>query len=364
MKKYKNIIVYAVIALLCIAAFAGYFITRKSSDSTVAASSTASTTATAGKTEAQKQEHIKAVMEKSVAVPSPNPVVGIGRGTDHAKVTRDAIENAGGLKDIVKKGDVVLIKPNLCTNAMPDTPTTTDYRVTAEVVKIVKELGASRVIIAEGGFQGNVFDETGMSQNKYNTIQGVEFFDFNSCKEKDCYQLKTKDSLLGKELYIPKIYMDADVVITVPKLKTHFIPEAVVTLSLKNSFGVPPAPLYGGLGDKIGLHDLGMVESIMELNKIRKPDFSVIDGIIGGQGEGPVNNTSVNSNIVLAGKDIVAVDTVALNFMGFQLDQVWHVKKAVDLNLGIGDINKITVKGADLKSIIMNFESSFKPINN
>ncbi len=360
MKKYKNIIVYAVIALLCIAAFAGYFLTRKSSDSTAASSSTVSTSAAAGKTEAQKQDHIKAVMEKSVAEPNANPVVGIGRGTDHAKVTSDAIENAGGLKDIVKEGDVVLIKPNLCTNAMPDTPTTTDYRITAEVVKKVKELGASRVIIAEGGFQGNVFDKTGMSQNKYNTIQGVEFFDFNSCKEKDCYKLKTKDSLLGKELFIPKIYMDADVVITVPKLKTHTIPEAVVTLSLKNSFGVPPAPLYGGLGDKIGLHDLGMVESIMELNKIRKPDFSVIDGIIGGERYGPADNTPVNSNIVLAGKDIVAVDTVALNFMGFQLDQIPYIKKAVDLKLGIGDINKITVKGADLKSIKMNFESIFK----
>lgn len=361
MKKYKNIIVYSIVALLCIAAAAGYIITRKPS-ATPAGTTTTSTSssATQEKTEAQKQEHLKAVMEKSVASPDPNPTVGIGRGQDFAKVTSEAIDNAGGLKDIVKKGDVVLIKPNLCVNAMPDTPTTTDYRVTAEIVKRVKELGASKVVIAEGGFQTTCFDKLSMELNKYDTIKDVEFVEINNFTKADCYKLKTKDSLLGKELYVPKIYMDADVVITVPKLKTHFLPEAVVTLSLKNAYGVPSAKLYGGYGDKSGLHELGFQESIIELNKIRRPDFSVIDGIIGGEGRGPADNTPVNSNIIIAGKDLVAVDTVALNFMGFKLEQIPYIKKAVDLKLGIGDLSKIKVNGADLNAIKMNFESLFK----
>ncbi len=288
------------------------------------------------------------------------PVVGIGRGADFAAVTRTAVENAGGLAGIVKKGSVVLIKPNLCTAPAPDKPTTTDYRVTQAVVDMVKELGASRVIMAEGGFYGNSFKGWAFSSSKYDAIKGVEFFDFNSCEKKDCYEISPKDSLLGKALFIPKIYMDANVVITVAKLKTHFQPDAVVSLCLKNAFGVPPERLYGGGGYKAGLHNFPLKAAIVELNKIRKPDFSIIDGIVGGEGYGPANNTPVDSRIVIAGTDIVAVDTVGLTFMGFTVDQVPHVKLAGEQKMGITDLSKIKVKGADLSAIKMDFKSTFK----
>ncbi len=288
------------------------------------------------------------------------PVVGIGRGADFAAVTRAAVENAGGLAGIVKKGSIVLIKPNLCTAPAPDRPTTTDYRVTQAVVDMVKELGASRVIVAEGGFYGNSFKGFAFSSSKYDAVKGAEFFDFNSCDKQDCYEISPKDSLLGKALFIPKIYMDANVVITVAKLKTHFQPDAVVSLCLKNAFGVPPERLYGGGGYKASLHNFPLKAAIVELNKIRKPDFSIIDGIVGGEGYGPANNTPVDSRVIIAGADIVAVDTVGLTFMGFTVDQIPHVKLAGEQKMGITDLSKIKVKGADLNAIKMDFKSSFK----
>jgi uncharacterized protein (DUF362 family) len=291
---------------------------------------------------------------------SAAPIVGIGRGTDFADVTKTAVENAGGLAGVVKKGDVVLVKPNLCTNPAPGTPTTTDYRVVQAVVDMVKALGASRVILAEGGFYGNAFSKATASVSKYDTIKDVEFYDFNACDKQDCYQISPKDSLIGKALFIPKVYMDANVVITIAKLKTHFQPDAVVSLSLKNAFGVPPAKLYGGYGYKGGLHNFPLKAAIVELNKIRKPDFSIIDGIVGGEGYGPANNTRVDSRIVLAGADPVAVDTVALTFMGFTVDQIPHVALAAEQGLGIADLSQIQVKGADLNAIKMDFKSSFK----
>jgi uncharacterized protein (DUF362 family) len=289
-----------------------------------------------------------------------SPIVGIGRGTDFASVTRAAVENAGGLDAVVKKGDVVLIKPNLCTNPAAGTPTTTDYRVVQAVVDLVKSRGASRVIVAEGGFYGNAFSKPNNFLSKYDTIKGVEFVDLNACDKQDCYQLSPKDSLIGKALFIPKVYMDANVVITVAKLKTHFQPDAVVSLSLKNAFGVPPAQLYGGYGYKGGLHNFPLKAAIVELNKIRKPDLSIIDGIVGGEGYGPANNTPVDSRIVLAGTDPVAVDTVALTFMGFTVDQVPHVKLAAEQKLGIADLSAIQVIGADLNASTMDVKSSFK----
>ncbi|MBH1940792.1 DUF362 domain-containing protein [Mobilitalea sibirica] len=300
-------------------------------------------------------QHVIDVMKKSIELPDPNPIVGVGRGTEFGEVTETAIQNAGGLGDVIEEGDVVLIKPNLCMNARPDTPTTTDYRVVQKVVEMVKEEGASKVIIAEGGFMGKNFSEAALQRNLYNTIEDVEFVNINDFGQEDCYALVTENSILGKELLVPKVYMEADKVITVAKLKTHFQPEAVVTLSIKNCYGAISSKLYG-TSNKIGLHNMGFVETMIEINKIRRPDFAVIDGIIGGEGYGPVDNTPVESNIIFAGKDIAAVDTIALNFMGFELDQVPHVKAAGENNLGITDYDQIQVEGANIEEIKMSFD--------
>jgi uncharacterized protein (DUF362 family) len=287
-------------------------------------------------------------------------LIGIGRGGDYAKATRDAIQNAGGLSGIVKKGDVVLIKPNLCTGARPDDAKTTDYRVVAAIVDAVKAFGPSRIIIAEGCFSGNAFDKSRNAMSKYDSLQGVEFFDFNACGEKDCYELASPRNLIGKRLFIPKVLMDADVVIEAPKMKTHFLPEAVVSLTLKNAFGIPSADIYGRYGDKSGLHGFPLSEVIVELNEIRRPDFTVIDGIVGGEGYGPVNNKPVKSEIVIAGRDPLAADVVGLTFMGFTLGQIPHLQLAAKEGLGNYDLAKIKIAGADLGTIKMDFKSSYK----
>jgi uncharacterized protein (DUF362 family) len=290
----------------------------------------------------------------------PESTVGIGRGADHAAATRGAIANAGGLGGVVKKGDVVLIKPNLCTAAFADDCKTTDYRVVAAIVDAVKELQPSRIVIAEGCFTGDAFSQSALRQNKYGTIEGVEFFDFNACAKSDCYEIHSIRNLVGKGIFIPKIFMDADVVIEAAKMKTHSSPEAVVSLSIKNAFGVPPESIYGGYGYKNGLHNFPLAEMIVELNEIRMPDFAVIDGVKGGEGQGPISNKPVKSEIVIAGRDPLAADVVAITFMGFALDQVPHLKLAAKEGLGNYELSRIKVVGADLGAIKMDFKSSFK----
>ncbi len=375
MKITKSIIIYGIIIVLCLAAFGGYIATQlndasdsaetvQSIDSTIpiAASTTGSIATDSGvsaatsndtntKVDEKKQKHIQQVMSRENEKLDPNPIIGVGKGTDFAKATSDAINNAGGMQSLIKKGDVVLIKPNLCLQLESfGSPMTTDYRVVEEVVRIAKECGASKIIIAEGNFASNAFED---KYNKYDTIKDVEFYNFNDCEQKDCYELTPQKSLVGKAIFIPKVYMDADVVINVAKLKTHFI--TGVSLGLKNSIGVPSYKIYGGSSSKDGLHFLGLEEAIIDLNKIRKPEFTIIDGIIGGEGYGPTSNTPVESNVVFAGKDIVAVDTVALTFMGFDLNAITHVKRAAEEKLGIADLTKIMVKGANLKTDSMKF---------
>ncbi|HEX2944982.1 MAG TPA: DUF362 domain-containing protein [Clostridia bacterium] len=396
MLKLKSIIIYGIILILCVAAVAGYFMTRSGESGDIAAQATGiagTDAAAAGGTPADSQNagdstatatdgagaaastgvaaddingsgsntpdaHVMEVMQKSVAEPDPNPVVGIGRGTDHAKVTEEAVKNAGGIDGIIKKGDTVVIKPNLCTLAEATDGRITDYRVVQKVVDMVKALGASRVIIAEGTIAGDAFSSTYLKRNKFDVINGAELVNLNALNEEDCYELMPEKSMTGKGIFIPKIYMDADVVIGVAKLKTHFQPDAVVSLSLKNSYGVPPGNIYG-LGSKNGLHALGLKESIVDINKIRKPDFFIIDGIVGGEGYGPLRNTPVDSQIVFAGRDPVALDTAAATFMGFTVDEIPHLKLASDEKLGISDLGSIKIVGADLEKIKMKFERAF-----
>ncbi|MCX7710519.1 MAG: DUF362 domain-containing protein, partial [Clostridia bacterium] len=388
MGKAKSIIIYSVIIVLCAVAFGGYLMNRspKKADAPQASTKTEqqSTSVEQQNTNTEKKaeetaakpaenqvkeldpaqfksdverKHVEEIMKKAFEAPEPNPVVGVGTGTDFEKVTEKAIENAGGLQNIIKKGQVVLIKPNLCYMPEAGSPLTTDYRVVKKVAELALKHGASKVIIAEGNFSSDAFQPALLEMSKYDTIKGVELVNLNSFEKKDCYELQPKESLVGKAIFVPKVFMDADVVINVAKLKTHFLTAA--SMSLKNCIGVPSFKVYPGGGSKDALHGLGIENVIIDLNRIRKPEFSVIDGIVGGEGNGPMNNTPVKSNIVLAGKDMVALDTAGLTFMGFKLEEVNHVKLAADKNMGIADLKSIKINGADINAIKMDFESPF-----
>lgn len=384
MKKIKTIVIYSLLVIFCIAAVATWITTQKDkstgvpvNESTIAAStgadiaenSTAVSTATASSAPASEtvkqavstkkisnaksteEAHINAILEKSQGILNPNPIVGIGLGKDYAEVTRTAVKNAGGLESIIKKGNTVLIKPNICVMAGPGDPRITDYRLVEELVKEVKNLGASRVIIGEGSFSGYT-----MKAAQYNKIKGVELVDFNEVKEEDCYKIIPEKSLTKEEMFIPKIYMDVDVVISAAKLKTHNDTHA--TLSLKNAMGIPPMPLTGVI-DKSVLHSYGLSNSIVDLNKIRRPDMVVIEGIVGGEGSGPADNTPVDSQIVFAGIDPVATDVTASYYMGIDINDLVHVQLAAGQKLGVSDRSQIQVIGADIEKIKKSFKTIF-----
>jgi uncharacterized protein (DUF362 family) len=257
------------------------------------------------------------ICRTSIQAAAGGTVVGVGRGTDHAAVVAQAIANAGGLENIVSKGDTVIVKPNLSSSrGTPSYPGNTDYRIVAEIVRQVRTLGAGRIIVAEGAGTGRSLSDPVIRQIRYNIIEGVEFLDLNTIPQEDCYLVSSPKKLTDRPIYMPKIYVDADVIISVPKLKTNYA--VGPSLGLKNGFGAPSKPLVNdGSAWKIGLHNRGIEKSIVEINLLRKPDFVVIDGIMAGEGQGPTNNSPVDARVVFAGQDVLAVDTIAAYFMGF-----------------------------------------------
>ena len=294
--------------------------------------------------------------------PDPNPTVAIisqDHTPDEGEITT-MVEQAiaaslgpDGLSKVVKNGDVVLVKPNLGCGY--NSYETTDWRVVKPIVQEVKQAGASQVYIGEGegcGYGLGAFDGAGYTAN----ITDVTYVNFNDIASNPYYDVSVNGGFWKPSIAIPQVYFDADVVISVPKLKTHN--EAGVTLSLKNAMGVPPVPLYSSPGSSYRdlIHqNYEIRKTIAQINLAKQPDFAVIDAILAGQGEGPWAADPIEVDAVLAGRDLVALDAVGAAVMGIDPRRIPYLVYASEKNLGILDLVSIRIAGTPIAAVKKNF---------
>ena len=121
-----------------------------------------------------------------------------------------------------------------------------------------------------------------------------------------------------EHLYLSRTIATADVVISLPKLKTHHW--AGATLSLKNLFGTLPGICYGW--PKNELHWRGIDNSIVDIALTRTPDLAIVDGIVGMEGDGPLNGTPKPMGVLIMGNDLVAVDATCCRLMKLDPEKV------------------------------------------
>ncbi|MCK5213178.1 MAG: DUF362 domain-containing protein, partial [Dehalococcoidia bacterium] len=212
---------------------------------------------------------------------------------DIDRMVREAVTLAGGLKDIVPPGATVIIKPNLVAPATPDKGATTDRRVCKSLADQVRELGG-RPIIAESSCIG-VDTEESIHASRYDELrdQGYEVVDLKGCP---LVKVAVPRGKVLSELSLPQLVMDAAAIISVPKLKTH--DQAPATLAMKNMKGVLPDVL------KKKFHTTyGVFQAVADLNTVVPPAFSVVDGIIGQEGFGPVFGTPIELDLIIAGRN-------------------------------------------------------------
>jgi uncharacterized protein (DUF362 family) len=157
--------------------------------------------------------------------------------------------------------------------------------------------------------------------------------------------LRTRASRL-KRLYFPRTVLEADYIVSLPKLKTHHW--AGVTLSLKNMFGIVPGCCYGW--PKNVLHWAGITGSILDINSTVRPDFAIVDGIIGMEGNGPIQGTPKASGVLILGNDPVAVDATCARVMGLAPERIDYLAKAGTL-LGHIKPEKIRQLGESIASV-------------
>jgi uncharacterized protein (DUF362 family) len=162
--------------------------------------------------------------------------------------------------------------------------------------------------------------------------------------------LRTNASTL-KHLYFPETVLGADLVVSMPRMKTHHW--AGVTLSLKNMFGIVPGNCYGW--PKNILHWAGITRSLLDINATVRPGFAIVDGIVGMEGNGPTQGTPKPCGVLVMGDDPVAVDSTCTRIMGLLPERVEYLAQA-GLLLGHLKEEKIQQIGESISQVQTPFE--------
>jgi uncharacterized protein (DUF362 family) len=244
----------------------------------------------------------------------------------------------------------VLLKPNFVEPDMEGMINTHPVVIRAAREAFLR-LGAKSVVVAEG--PGHERDTEGILEElrlrDYLGPLEQSFIDLNTDEVAEV-ETRTRASRL-KSLFLPKAVLAADFVVSMPKMKTHHW--VGVTLALKNMFGIVPGSCYGW--PKNVLHWAGISKSILDINSTVRPDFAIVDGIVGMEGNGPIQGTPKASGVLVAGDDPVSVDATCARLMGLVPERIDYLKRAA-LLLGNMPEERIEQLGESIASTRKPFE--------
>lgn len=309
---------------------------------------------------------------------------------DVTDLVSKAISQAGGL-DFIKDGQTVVLKPNLVTpyadtrGTVPLNPLVngiaTDWRVVKAVADLVRAKNPKgKILVMEGSVvpAATAFNILGYTTTNFGkSVDEFLAFEGESCTDRSTTKLVKKTSH-GKDLWLNKRYAEADVVISIPTMKTH--KSTGITGAVKNlGIGATPVGQYAAptqsnsndctRGQTASYIDHSTPETLGEFIRIyysaRPADFAVMDGLQGLQ-NGPAsqwtsNNLEgdqMNMRLILAGRNAVAVDTVEALVMKCDPKLVPHLTKLEGDGLGTTDISKINVVGKAIADVAKPFATS------
>jgi uncharacterized protein (DUF362 family) len=277
--------------------------------------------------------------DKEAYIKSKRSRVAILAADRYGNSLRDTIVRGLRLFRLEVAGKRVLLKPNL-VEFDPQSVINTHPALIEAAVDAFKSLGAGEVIVAEGPGHRRDNEYLLSASGLYDVLKEhrIRYVDLNNDDVRST-RLRSRFTALG-QLYLPETLYRADLLVSMPKLKTHHW--AGVTLSLKNMFGVVPGSIYGW--PKNALHWAGINGSIVDINSsLPLPRFAIVDGIVGMEGNGPLQGEANKSGVLVFGEDLVAVDATAARLMTIEPTKVKYLEMAGQFlgNLGLEEIEQL-----------------------
>jgi len=245
--------------------------------------------------------------------------VAILRAASYSDDLVDRLWRGAAACGLQARGLRVLIKPNL-VEVVPGAPVHTEAAVLAAVVELFEKLGAAEIIIGEG--PGHRRDTLFLAEEAgYREVVprfDARFVDLNRDDVACVRGFAGSDS----GIYLPRTALGADLVVSVARMKTHHW--AGATLAMKNLFGVVPGALYGW--PKNYLHQVGIGPSVAGLYRIFPRTFAIVDGIVGMEGNGPIQGRARPCGALVMGRDMAAVDATCCRIMGIDPMRIEYLR--------------------------------------
>jgi len=256
------------------------------------------------------------------------------------------LQPLGGMEAFVKPGQKVLLKPNLLSGKTPDKAVTTHPEIVRAVVKLVQEAGGE-VSIGDSpgiGSPENVARKSGILAVAEET--NCPFVPFETAVTIHPTGGKFQQFEVAEEL------LAADVIINLPKLKTHQM--MGLTCGVKNMFGAIVGLRKPRLHLQAGTDKAFFALMLLELCEALSPALTIVDAVVGMEGEGPGSGDPVQIGALLAGSHPQAIDTVATELVGMKPHQVWTQQQAIETGRPYTDLTQLDLCGTSLESLKIN----------
>jgi len=319
----------------------------------------------------------------------PDPIVTLTRCGDYsqpkiAEALQRQFELIGGLEKFVRPGDSVLLKPNFIAPKSRHHATQTDPAVVIETARLLKDFGA-RPFVGDSPAWGNVFGcvkalkleeplkklsvpvrqldkpkwcRIGKGLTTKNAESAEKEKKMDSCF---CRNDKTKNSAASANsavraiVGISSVALDADVIINLPKFKTH--QQLVATFAVKNMFGCVSGKRKALWHFRRGKNSDDFCELLIEIFKFLNPVFTIIDAVWVMDGRGPIRGRARPLGWLIGGTEPIACETICAKLVNIKPEYVPIIKTARQIGFGCSDGDKIEILGDDFsEKICTDFE--------
>jgi uncharacterized protein (DUF362 family)/ferredoxin len=257
---------------------------------------------------------------------------------------RAVLEPLGGMGAFVKRGDRVLLKPNLLSGKHPDRCVTTHPAIVKAVAQLVQEaggvpaigdspsVGSLRRVAAQAGI-AEVADEVGCPLVEFKKVAAIQ----------------TGEAYTFRRFELATAVLEADVVVNLPKVKTHNV--TLLTLGVKNTFGCIPGMRKAQWHLKAGTDHSYFAGMLAELCQIVKPALTIVDGVIGMEGEGPSSGDPRPLGLILAGENPHALDTTICRVIGVPPEELHTIQAAQQRGFEGTNPEQIEVLGQRVENV-------------
>ncbi len=267
--------------------------------------------------------------------------------SDIQPATRQLFQKLGGLKKYIQPGQKVLLKVNLLMKKLPEAAVTTHPALVEAVIKQIQELGAQVIIADSPGGPFNktwlkgIYRETGMEAVAKKTGAQLNW----NFQQQD---FSFPEGQILKQITLAKFIKEADVIISLAKLKTHGF--TIYTGAVKNLFGAVPGLLKADYHLRMSdVRDFS--DMLIDIIEYVKPQISIMDAVIAMEGAGPSLGDLKQVGLLAASTNPHALDLACCHLIGLAPNQVFTLQKAIERSLVPKKFQELDIQGIEREKL-------------